>query len=74
MKGFPAFEDQTGVDDQGNTSIYLTSEYQLVGSYNPFSGVEEYDLPCSAAYHRVFPYSVTKIKNKRNKLFVKRHA
>jgi hypothetical protein len=74
IKGFPAVEDQTGVDYQGNASIYLTSEYQLVESYTPFSGVEEYDLPYSAAYYRVFPYSVTKIKSKRNKVLVKRQA
>lgn len=41
IKGFPASEDQAGVDDQGKVSIYLTSECQLVGSYTPFSGPEE---------------------------------
>jgi hypothetical protein len=62
------------VDDQGNASIYLTSEYQLVETYTPFSGAEEYDLPYSSAYYRVFPYSLTKIKSKQNKVLVKRRA
>jgi hypothetical protein len=61
------------MDDQGKASIYLTSEYQLVESYTPFSGAEECILPYSIAYYRVFPYSVTKLKSKLNKVLVIRH-
>jgi hypothetical protein len=62
---FPAFEDQTGVDGQVKASIYLTSEFQLVVSYTPFTGVEEYYIPYSFAYYLVFPYKVIKFKSKQ---------